>query len=476
MPVYSSHLVDYQGLGVGKRIREERQRKGYTLRQLAERIKISPAQLSNIETDKTVLDVGQLAAIATALGAPIATFFPRTREYPYYIKRREQVAHEAPVARELLGPEPGPLRNHNLIWPLADPFVGKHIEPVLAQIQPLADKDIHFIGHDHEEFMFVLDGEVETLLKTNDGVVTEHLRAGDGLYFRSYLPHCHRSATSEPARALNVMYSLRGAIDSDDGEFGAPGHQFYRRGAHADVVREAAEKIGLLRRSRGFTMAELAESMGVGVRQFAQIEQGKRPPDVDLLLKLARTFRRPIEYFFATTLERRPYYFVQRGDQLKGLPPRHRRTTMSRDHSVSLFRPLAVGFPDRGMHPYYIQVTTIRPDMVSPHEHHGQEFIYLLDGELELVTYAGEEEVTEALRPGDAVFLEASVPHLLRSQSCNPLAATSAEIIDVFWTPLGEEYLFDFDNEAARTTAESASSRVRARSNAARTITSGADG
>lgn len=82
------------------------------------------------------------------------------------------------------------------------------------------------------------------------------------------------------------------------------------------------------------------------------------------------------------------------------------------------------------------------PESVTLHEHHGQEFIYVLDGEVELVTRVGEEEIVEPLRPGDSVFLESSVPHLLRGRSRNPYAETSAQVIVVFWNPLGESYLF----------------------------------
>ena len=55
MPVYSSHLIDYAGLGVCQRIRQQRQRKRMTLRQLADRVEVSPAQLSKIENGKSPL-------------------------------------------------------------------------------------------------------------------------------------------------------------------------------------------------------------------------------------------------------------------------------------------------------------------------------------------------------------------------------------------------------------------------------------
>lgn len=442
MPVYSSHLVDYHGLGVGRRIREERQKKKITLRQLAEKIYVSEAKLSNIENDKVSLDLAELARIAKALETLLGAFFPRTTVQHHLVMRGHDLSGELPVTRELVGPEPGPSKHHNGVWPLAELFVGKHMEPVLAQIRPLPDADLHYIVHDHEEFMFVLKGNIETSLKTNEGVVTESLAPGDSIYFRSNLPHCHRSTTAEPAETLNVLYSLRGAIDPSDGEFRAPGRRFYRRAVYADAPREASEKIGLLRRSYGSTLADLAGHIGIGSHQLAQIESGEKAADIDVLLRLARHFRRPIEYFFATTLESQPYYFIQRGGQIKDVPVHTWRNSTEESgvtHS-DVFRPLASGFPERGIHPYYIQVTTTTAGHVGPHEHAGEEFIHVLEGELELVTYGPDERV-EMLYPGDSVFLDSSVPHVLRGRSRNPYATTNAELIGIFWTPLDDHHL-----------------------------------
>ena len=445
MPVYSSHLVDYRGFAVAARIREERQQRGLTLRELASQVGFSAAQLSNIETGKTVLDLAELSAIAAALRVPIASLFPDGTEFHYLIKRQTDLAQEQPRARELIGPEPGPERHHNPVWSLAEAFVGKHIEPVLAQIHPLPDRDLHYIGHDHEEFMFVLKGEVESLLKTNDGLVTERLQPGDCLYFRSYLPHCHRSMGAAPAETLNVICSLRGPIDSAGAELGPAGHLFYRRGVYSDVVKEAAEKIGLLRRSRGLTLADLAASVGVSKRQLSDIERGVLAPDLETLLRLARIFRRPVEYFVATTLESRPSHIVQRRNDVRHESPRQRKAAAEAGRQTPhTFRPLANGFPDRGMHPYYVEIKTCaHSDDRSFETHHGQEFVFVLDGDIEFVTQLGEQQVTEILRPGDSLFLESGVPHRLRAHARNPYADIAAQIITVFWSPLGEDYLFN---------------------------------
>ncbi len=442
MPVFSSHLTEYEGLGVGKRLREERRNKHMTLRDVAARTGLSEATLSNMENEKVALDLAELAQLADALGLPVATLLPRSQMSHYLIKRADEVEREKGVMRELVGSEPGPAVHHNPIWPLAELFVGKHMEPLIVQIRPLADEDIHFIAHDHEEFMFVLRGQVETQLKTNEGLVTETLSAGDCVYFRSNLPHCHRSTRSEPAETVNVIYSLRGAIDPDDGELGSFGRRFYRRGVYADASREAGEKIGLLRRAHGITVAELAREIDLGARLLTEIERGERSPKLDILVRLARRFRRPIEYFFATTIESQPYYFVQRANETRHLPAHKRKYGNKRESDgVRLYRPLALGFADRGMHPYYVQFVGAEQQPVL-HQHHGQEFLYVLDGELEYTTGADGREV-QLLHPGDSVFLDSSVPHSVRGHSRNPFATATAEVLSIFWSPLGIDYLFE---------------------------------
>lgn len=444
MPVFSSHLVDYKGLEVGKRIREDRRRQGLTLREVAERMGLSEATLSNIETDKVPVDLTELGRIADALNVPVGTFLPRSRMSHYLIKRANEIAAEPFVFRKLVGPEPGPSANHNAVRPFADLFVGKQIEPLLVEIRPLSDHDLHFIAHDHEEFMFVLRGEIETRLKTNEGLVVERLSPGDSVYFRSNLPHCHR-AVDRTAETINVIYSLRGSIDPDDGEIGSFGQRFYRRGIYADATREAGEKIGLLRRAHGITVAELAGEIEIGVRLLTHIERGDRTPNLDMLLRLARRFRRPIEYFFATTLESQPFHFVQRANQIKELGGLHRKREQDkgivRRNDSAVFRPLALGFMERGLHPYYVQFSAADPDTVL-RQHHGQEFVYVLEGELEVVTGIESAQV-ELLHPGDSIFLDCSVPHLFRDHSRNPFASAGAEVLAVFWSPLGVEYLFE---------------------------------
>ncbi len=444
MPVYGSHVVDGTEPTLGQRIRQQRLAKRVTLRQLADSLGVSMAKLSNIENDKGTIDLAELGQIAAALSVPLVTLFPRSRITHYLVRRSSEIARQSRVLRELVGPEPGPALHHNPIRSLAEPFIGKHMEPLLVDIQPLADDQLQYVAHDHEEFLFVLRGEVEILIKGDGLLRREVLQRGDSVYFRSSLPHCTRSAGSVPAETLHVIYSIRGVIDSDDGEIGALGRRFYRRGVYEDVVREAGEKVALLRRAHGLTRGALAGDVGIGVRRLAQIEEGETAPDIDLLIRLARRFRRPTEFFVASTLETEPAYFVQRARDIDDVPVQRRRSLNGRmnERAGNAYRAMASGFPNRGLHPYYVRFREHVVNSVEFDNHHGEEFVYVLDGELEFLTSGVEGETSEVLRPGDCLFVDSGIPHWLRGSSRNPFASAASEAIVVFWAPLGEHYLF----------------------------------
>ncbi|MGH6915832.1 MAG: helix-turn-helix domain-containing protein, partial [Geminicoccales bacterium] len=112
MPVFSTHLLDYEGLAVGRRIRDHRFARSYTLRDLAGKIGISEAKLSNVERGKVSLDLDELAQIAAALEQPLHAFLPRETVRHYFIRSRDDLARNAPIARELIGPEAGPASHH----------------------------------------------------------------------------------------------------------------------------------------------------------------------------------------------------------------------------------------------------------------------------------------------------------------------------------------------------------------------------
>jgi quercetin dioxygenase-like cupin family protein len=60
---------------------------------------------------------------------------------------------------------------------------------------------------------------------------------------------------------------------------------------------------------------------------------------------------------------------------------------------------------------------TLQPaSSAAPSSHDGQEFIYILEGAVEMTI--GDH--VEVLGPGDAAYYDSTTPHLLRAQGAKP--------------------------------------------------------
>jgi transcriptional regulator with XRE-family HTH domain len=445
VPLYSSHLLKYEHLRLGERIRQARQGRGFTLKELATAIHTSAARLSQIENERIRLDVPEVIALAAALQVGLDTLVPPDVNVPYQLARDADVrAHAAPT-RFAAADHEGSVKSVHSYWPLADLFVGRHLEPVLGQISPIAEHDLQFCYHDEEEFVFALRGSLEFNIKTPDGMCRETLGRGDCVYFRSDLPHAFRSLDAEPAETLHVFCSpsaaITGGVDADHHRAIA----YTQTDGGDDLKRQVGEKLKLLREARGWPLARSARVMDLSDRQVMAIERGDRDMPLDAVLKLARALGKPLRELIGLAAVTPPYYFVQRSQGISEIPSRKRRTPVERPNvpRSKTCQPLASGFPAREMHPHFLRLLNVDLGTLTMHEHHGQEFIYILEGELELATYTGDRRVREVLHAGDSCYIDSTVPHLLRSRTRNPYSETSAEVIDVFWCPLGESYLFE---------------------------------
>lgn len=444
MPVYTNLDLEYSDLCLGEAVREGRKRLGWTLQELASRLSMSAASLSAVENDKVVLDIERLFAIAEVLGIRADTLLPKHPRRHFHITRStaRQTGYAAVALQDEDGVDGSTYRH--LIRPLADVFSGKHMEPFQIEIFPLADDQVRFLTHHHEEFFVVQRGEIEFVAKTPDGPVTERLGTGDSVYFRSNLPHCLRSVNSgQSSHAIHVIHSPYSTVDSQHVDLPI----FSNSGAVRTVTDQVGKQLAALRQSSGMPIADFAREIRVSVRSLAEIEHGRKPISIDLLLLACRRFRKPLEYFLSYTIIERPFYYVQRAGEIKRLPFRARRRLMDAGWAEDQFRSLASGFGPRGMYPYYVKLgdPRVRGMDLTLHEHHGQEFIYVLSGEVTLVTVLDGKRVSETLAAGDTCFIDSAVPHRFVGMGLSPYDQSSAEMVDVYWCPLGESYLFDDD-------------------------------
>ncbi len=109
--------------------------------------------------------------------------------------------------------------------------------------------------------------------------------------------------------------------------------------------------------------------------------------------------------YFISGDENRPYTIVRRGDR-KVIS---RYDSKKEKHYGYEFESLAPHKTDRHMEPFMV---TLGPTDTEEERsaHDGQEFIYVLEGNMEVLY--GEE--TYILEPGDSVYYDSTVPHLVK--------------------------------------------------------------
>jgi quercetin dioxygenase-like cupin family protein len=77
------------------------------------------------------------------------------------------------------------------------------MEPFIVTLEPATVKASKTSAHDGEEFIFVLEGEMEVIL----GNHTDVLYPGDSIYYDSNIPHrvqCHQEKVT---KILAVLYT-----------------------------------------------------------------------------------------------------------------------------------------------------------------------------------------------------------------------------------------------------------------------------
>jgi transcriptional regulator with XRE-family HTH domain len=70
-----------------------------------------------------------------------------------------------------------------------------------------------------------------------------------------------------------------------------------------ESVRGVGARVGVIRRRRGLTQAELAGRIGRSAEAVSSLERGKHLPSLDILQRLAAALDMPIQEFFAPAAE-----------------------------------------------------------------------------------------------------------------------------------------------------------------------------
>jgi transcriptional regulator with XRE-family HTH domain len=184
-------------LTIGEKIRDLREKRGFSLQDMANRTGYSSAILSQIENHMVSPPLGSLIKLAKALEVKVGTFFGDEPRESYAIVRKDERRSISRFASKE-GVSYG-YSYESLGFDKKD----RHMEPFLVTLEPATVKSEKLSTHDGEEFIFVLEGEMEAILGTHKDI----LSAGDCIYYDSTIPHkvqCHRDV---PTKILAVIWT-----------------------------------------------------------------------------------------------------------------------------------------------------------------------------------------------------------------------------------------------------------------------------
>ena len=186
------------GTIVGKKIKSLRESKNISIDELSERSCLTATQIASIEESENLPSLAPLIKIARVLGVRLGTFLDDNDELGAVITRKE-------TKQEGISFSGGAVNNrtHMEYFPLAGHKLGRHMEPFMIDIQANTENKFTLSAHEGEEFIYVLEGEVEI----NYGKEVHSLTQGDSIFYDSIVDHHVHAKEGKSAKILAVVYA-----------------------------------------------------------------------------------------------------------------------------------------------------------------------------------------------------------------------------------------------------------------------------
>lgn len=149
---------------IGRRIRQRRQERGLSLRELAKQTDLTASFLSLVERGHNTPSLDSLRRIAAALEAPLF-YFTQTNGQNPVVRKGERIKVTFP---------PG-----NLTVELLVPNLRSHLEVFISRVQPAAGNIARPTIHASDECIYLMEGTLHVCLQQGEYI----LQAGDSISF-----------------------------------------------------------------------------------------------------------------------------------------------------------------------------------------------------------------------------------------------------------------------------------------------------
>lgn len=182
-------MVEQLVINVGRKLRELRQQRGLSLRQLSEKVGVSPSAIQKIERNLISPTLGTVLKITKGLGTTLQSLLDE------HMVARDVVHLPQEKRRTVLVPD---LKIS--IQSLADGLGNQAFSAVLLTIPKGAKMKEREFHHQGEELQLCVKGKVKFTIRHE----TYLLRPGDSLRFKSYLRHYWENVGGTEAQLLMI--------------------------------------------------------------------------------------------------------------------------------------------------------------------------------------------------------------------------------------------------------------------------------
>ncbi|MFH1758479.1 MAG: XRE family transcriptional regulator [Pseudomonadota bacterium] len=207
---------------------------------------------------------------------------------------------------------------------------------------------------------------------------------------------------------------------TDPAHFKQVGTSEVATGEKPQKKENLGDRIRKAREMRGLTLKDLSSRTGISVETLKRVESNETIPPLGELIKLGKAVEMKMGYFISPGVEKS--MTVVRSDNRPAIS----RFGKARSEQYGYFyESLAPEKANRFMEPFLITMVPSEVKELSSHD--GQEFIFVLEGEMK----AQVGEHVEILRAGDAVYYDSNCPHLVKCAGNKP-----AKILAVLYAGL----------------------------------------
>jgi len=176
-----------------------------------------------------------------------------------------------------------------------------------------------------------------------------------------------------------------------------------------DKERESlGDRIRKAREERGLTLKDISSRTGIDMDTLKLMESNEMAPPLGQLIRLGKALDMKMGYFISPGVDR-PMTVV-RADQRQAVSRYGEKKSGQYGY---LYESLAPEKGNRMMEPFVVTLLPTDAEEFSTHD--GQEFLFVLEGEMKV--QVGDQ--VEFLQSGDAVYYDSNQAHLVKSVGGN---------------------------------------------------------